>query len=859
MNAAMEYPQTNPRRTQPTTLIMHPTGAYYSQPDPQFLAHADPSTWQPSQYFSNPSPQDSSRATLSPPNPFNTQGYSPDYLAPSPGSSHPDSWSASSNQWVSPRQSPTMGSVNAPPTNTWNGNTTDFTWSSPAYADPPAPPPENRALEVRPTSLAPSSSDHRSTSGASDNGSWAAATATGRKRQRMGEKEKTKGGACKHCKRLKMKCAFEPPGSTTCQRCRSSGQVCIVEGRKPRKNSEPLEQLSALIDDKQEIIEGLLRIVARPRTEGAADTDTAEVWRWIERAARSLMPIQPSGEVPEVTNEEERLPFDSTPLGLLADLSLNDPDKEDKQTNTKGTGTSQTEEGDEVGVANAEYFRPGPMAHPDLRRIIVERQMVPEILTLGVVTEEEVEHLFRIFHERIDAVIAIIDPTIHTVAGVKARCPFLFTVICAVASRYWIERPELYSVLMHHAKAAAATAITDGWKSLEVCQAYLLLSIYPQPARSWAEDRGWLYLGCAIRLAMDLGLYKQGSKTYINEAHEREVLNRTRTWLICFNMDRALATRLGRPTTIPEDYIVRHSREWWRRSKYNGRLDVHLCYYTQLLRTVTRYFSLIYSDPESVSGFNESTEFGPITRAFDDEMEQFRQDAEHAYSTGPEPRHPVCQYRLALMPLAVAYYRLVMYSFGLEHAHRSAAEPGNMFLIRSVDTASEVLRITNEDLPIYEYHRYSPDGHWMWSVFAAAFLIKLAKPRSVQPPHLTMTETQRETALALVDTFIHTLERSAVDERHSPALYARFLKRIMGQPARVNVGGSQAGNQTSGPIQNTAGAQNTTGHMFSPAQSDFGSAPEEDVLAAMYSLTGEFWDNALLPGTWGIGSHTFRV
>lgn len=71
--------------------------------------------------------------------------------------------------------------------------------------------------------------------------------------------------------------------------------------------------------------------------------------------------------------------------------------------------------------------------------------------------------------------------------------------VCAVAARYWVERPEMYTTLMHHARAAAATAITDGWKSLEVCQAYLLLSVYPQPARSWEEDRAWLFLGCAIR------------------------------------------------------------------------------------------------------------------------------------------------------------------------------------------------------------------------------------------------------------------------------------------------------------------------------------------------------------------------
>ncbi|GAB1527393.1 hypothetical protein RhiTH_010568 [Rhizoctonia solani] len=791
MNAAtMEYAHTNQRRVQPTALTMHPSGtsAYYTQSDPQYITHADPSTWQQQQYYNNPSPQDSARATLSPPNAFNTQGYSSDYLTPSPRSSHPDSWSASSNQWVSPRESPIMASAAVPPA--WNANAAEVTWNSGIGSFPPLLPGPKRTLDPRQASLAPttSSSDQRSTSGASDNDTWAITTARG-KRLRTDESQKVKTGACKNCKRLKMKCTFDPPGSATCQRCRGNGHDCIVEGRKPRKNSEPLEQLSALIDDKQEIIDGLLRIVSRPRTTENTGADTAEVWRWIERAARSLMPAQPSGEDPEVGNEEERLPPDPTPIGLLADLSLNDPEKEDGQTKGMSSSKSQTEEGDDVGVANAEYFRPGPMAHPDLRRIIVERQMVPEILTLKVIADDEVEHLFRIFHERIDAVIAIIDPVIHTVAGVKARCPFLFTVICAIASRYWIERPELYKVLMHYAKSAAATAITDGWKSLEVCQAYLLLSVYPQPAKSWAEDRGWLYLGCAIR-------------------------------------DRALATRLGRPTTIPEDYIVRHSREWWRRSKYNGRLDVHLCYYTQLLRTVTRYFSLIYSDPESVSGFNESTEFGPITRAFDDEMEQFKQDAEHAYSTAPESRHPTCQYRLALA-----------------------------VMIQSVDTASEVLRITNEDLPIHEYHRYSPDGHWMWSVFAAAFLIKLAKPRSVQPPHLTMTETQRETSLILVEKFIHTLECSAVDDRHSPALYARFLRRIMGKP--INAIAEKA--QQLQPADNNAVVQSPPARMLTPGPSDMGSAQDEDVLAAMYNLTGDFWDNALLPGTWGITSQIPRA
>ena len=52
---------------------------------------------------------------------------------------------------------------------------------------------------------------------------------------------------------------------------------------------------------------------------------------------------------------------------------------------------------------------------------------------------------------------------------------------------------------MHYAQLAAGTALISGQKSVEVCQAYILLSLYPVPARRWEDDRSWLYLGMAIR------------------------------------------------------------------------------------------------------------------------------------------------------------------------------------------------------------------------------------------------------------------------------------------------------------------------------------------------------------------------
>lgn len=71
--------------------------------------------------------------------------------------------------------------------------------------------------------------------------------------------------------------------------------------------------------------------------------------------------------------------------------------------------------------------------------------------------------------------------------------------MCAISSRYYTERPELYSIAMHFAKLAAASALIDGFKSVEVVQAYILLAVYALPSRKWEEAREWMYLGLAIR------------------------------------------------------------------------------------------------------------------------------------------------------------------------------------------------------------------------------------------------------------------------------------------------------------------------------------------------------------------------
>lgn len=90
---------------------------------------------------------------------------------------------------------------------------------------------------------------------------------------------------------------------------------------------------------------------------------------------------------------------------------------------------------------------------------------------------------------------------------------------------------------MHFAKSAASNALKNGRKSVELCQAYILMSIYAEPARHWEDDRSWLFVGLAIR-------WVDFSKCSI----ERSCL----TWSPHQNCDRPEST-----SPVPEETDIR--------------------------------------------------------------------------------------------------------------------------------------------------------------------------------------------------------------------------------------------------------------------------------------------------------------
>ena len=128
----------------------------------------------------------------------------------------------------------------------------------------------------------------------------------------------------------------------------------------------------------------------------------------------------------------------------------------------------------------------------------------------------------------------------------------------------------------------------------------MILAMYPPRVKSFQEERGYIYLGLAVRcvscrslassplfnrrcsLAVDLNLNRPSVTKVVNDQHERELLNRTRTWLILFAMERAASVLVGRTLTLPDDPVASNCTTWWQSSHLNLSWDKHISEYAEV-------------------------------------------------------------------------------------------------------------------------------------------------------------------------------------------------------------------------------------------------------------------------------------
>lgn len=463
--------------------------------------------------------------------------------------------------------------------------------------------------------------------------------------------------------------------------------------------------------------------------------------------------------------------------------SVTDVVHRDNDTEVK----EKTEEGNEdFGAAAPEFFVAQGGTIPDSAHLAPARHPIPHILMRNIINVQEVEKLFKIYFEKMNLSCSLLDPILYTEQTTYWRSPLLFTVICAVASRYYTERPGLYDQLITYAQLAAGTALISGPKTVETVSAYILLSLYPVPMRRWEEDRTWLYLGLAIRVATDLNLHHQIKMRPKNEMHARELLNRTRVWTNCFNLDRSTSSWLGKRSTIPaNDFVGCHTQDWYDANEFNLKnFDIHLAGYNCALRLLEEFKRRIYTDSNNPTGLDKRLDFSALASEYDGKLSAREAEWAELLREKTDVTDPQARFRNSLLRLAYRYARLVVLSYGFQHSFdkdSNGSQDQTSFFDRCYRAATEVLRVFIEELSTQKvYIRHGPEAQCVFVTFASAFLIKLLHPKYAT----YLKVEQRHEIDKLVRGLIGLLgsPEVVVDEKHSPKLWSRFLSGLLSTP-----------------------------------------------------------------------------
>ncbi|THU99310.1 hypothetical protein K435DRAFT_751881 [Dendrothele bispora CBS 962.96] len=529
-----------------------------------------------------------------------------------------------------------------------------------------------------------------------------------------------RSGACVHCKSLKVRCEYAQ-GHSSCRRCETGNIQCLGRSRKKRKPAPTHEDLQEKAHDQDRQIQHLLVQFDKLK-------DEHKIQKWLARAHAYATPDS------EYSREIE--------------------------TKMKKSFMNSS-----VAASVAAYFTNVSTA---------PGQTLPDIVRYGCLDLEDIQNLFELFFAKVNPFFSILDPALHTPENLIWTSPFLFTVICAVALRYCQSQRKLYHLAQDFARDAAGKALVEGSKSVDICQAYLLLAVYPVPKKKWTEDRSWLLMGVAIRMALELDLHHPPPP----HCDKREALNRVRTWLNCYCVDGSHAIQFGKmPMLRLDDWMARTTQEWYKESPMNLPFDVHLCAYVQIILIMAQWRSLIGDrnlEQKIKDGFDIAGAAIETETRLSNELNLWVERYTEEYTLNPLQ---ICAYRGNTTQMITAYLRLVVLASAFQHVVKSGISRDCDLLKRSIDAARMVIQIMAERLYPTGHLKFAMEANFLYVAFAAAYLVNLLRPKFIP---LLDSKTQDD-IIVTVSRLIEVLSSKDVvlDGRHTPALYSRFLNSLL--------------------------------------------------------------------------------
>ncbi|KNZ81451.1 Protein priB [Termitomyces sp. J132] len=401
---------------------------------------------------------------------------------------------------------------------------------------------------------------------------------------------------------------------------------------------------------------------------------------------------------------------------------------------------------------------------PPLPRIAPLPSGLNDPITAGIITEEDAKVLFDAIFLRLNPFINLFDPALHSVAYVRSKCPFLFTTLIMAGCKFF--RHESYKQCQKLANDFAVRAFAEGWKRVEVVQAFACLTYWKEPD----ENRTWTYIGYACRMAVELKLNRYRAHPPPNETPLQllERRNCERTYLVLFVHDRSLATQTGRHWMLPEDDMIRHSSKWHEQVGAAIRPeDVIVAAFVQL-RIIAVQTTDIFKG--AASGAHHDINYEAVLKTCNQKLTEWADKWQHEMDRANGDK-----FHSSFLSFFRLYVRVFLNSFAVSPANRQS--PSLQAVTLCCTSALDALQIVSRDFARMSMLRYGQDSIMVMSAYCAVFLLKLLRSSAIY------SQLNENTAKDIYDLISATAEAyhnaSLIAPESSAATHARFLRSLV--------------------------------------------------------------------------------
>ncbi|KAM0789549.1 hypothetical protein ACM66B_000361 [Microbotryomycetes sp. NB124-2] len=420
-------------------------------------------------------------------------------------------------------------------------------------------------------------------------------------------------GSCTSCREAKAKCSQGP----VCTRCQATNSKCEYPLFAKRGRKRAMTPNMILLESIYKDIDTALRRFQRGGgTSGASPT------------ARTSM--SPQNTVEEDTDDQasEAKGLESvieSPLAILAHIS-----------SLKISESTEEESGDTQSVMPGSKANPTPSEQyfaTGLYQSRTDREPALDPVTLGLLSEQDLTRLVKSYFAHLHPFSWHLSPDIHTVQFLRDTSPFLTTVVAFICAGYDPLSRHLVATLQSHAMFLSDRVFSEGFKTVEIVQAYILLIHFAPIENNWGDDKRWGWLGMATRIATEIRLDKTLTTStyqfYRSVTPLRDNIfadlakDRAKTWMLLQVVEIALCVSTGRLGAVRGLNLVNAFRVFVPRCEPTDP-DYNLCAMEDLHKVYSKAIALS-------SGLREETtnDDGSLRESYNaswmNEMQQWRQ------------------------------------------------------------------------------------------------------------------------------------------------------------------------------------------------------------------------------------------